>query len=290
MSQLDPAWLDVQYNNRARIPEHPQIFERWAAASALAREKSLCHIDIAYGNGPDETLDVFTTTGGRAPVLVFIHGGWWRSLDKRDLSFIAPAFTKSGAMVVLPNYALCPAVTIETIVLQLVRALAWVHRHAERYGGDPQRIVVAGHSAGGHLATMLLCCRWPEVAPELPVQLVPAALSISGVFDLQPVRQTPFLQADLRLTPASAERLSPARFPPPAGVLYATVGANESEEFLRQNRLIRQAWGERAVPVCEAVPGTHHLDVLHALADPQARLHALALRLLGLAPAGAALP
>jgi len=280
--QPPAAWLDAQYNNRARIPEHAQIFERWAAASALAREKSLCHIDVGYGPEPSETLDVFTSPRANAPVLVFIHGGWWRSLDKRDHSFIAPAFAQAGAMVVVPNYALCPAVTIETITLQLVRALVWVHRHASRYGGDPARIVVAGHSAGGHLAAMLLSCRWNDVAPELPAQLVHSALSISGVFDLEPLRRTPYLQVDLRLTPAAVARLSPARFAPPTGKLYATVGADESEEFLRQNQLIRSAWGADAVPVCEAIAGAHHMSVLHTLADPDARLHALALDLLGL--------
>ena len=282
MSRFDPAWLDLQYNNRARIPEHAQIFERWARASAHARENAACRIDVAYGEGPNETLDVFPAAQPGAPVLVFIHGGWWRSLDKRDHSFIAPAFTQAGAMVVLPNYALCPSVTIEAIALQMAQALAWTFRHAAQYGGDPQRIVVAGHSAGGHLAAMLLCCRWLQVGLDLPEQLVMSALSVSGLFDLEPVSETPFLQADLHLSSASAKRLSPALFPPPAGALYATVGANESEEFLRQNRLIREAWGERAVPVCQTVPGTNHLDVLHQLADPQARLHGLALQLLGL--------
>jgi arylformamidase len=282
MNRFDPAWLDVQYNNRARIPEHAQIFERWAKASAHARENTSCRIDLPYGEGLNETLDVFPSAHADAPVLVFIHGGWWRSLDKRDHSFIAPAFTQAGAMVVVPNYALCPSVGIETIALQMTRALAWTYRHAAQHGGDPKRIVVAGHSAGGHLAAMLLCCRWLQVGLDLPEQLVASALSISGVFDLEPVCRTPFLQADLRLTPASARRLSPALFPPPAGRLFATVGANESEEFLRQNDSIRAAWGARTVPVCETVPGTNHLDVLHELADPQARLHGLALQLLGL--------
>lgn len=287
MTRPTPAWLDAQYNNRARIPEHAAIFARWAAASALARERSPCHLDVPYGEGPGETLDVFPCVreDGPAPVLVFIHGGWWRSLDKRDHSFIAPAFAQAGAMVVVPNYALCPAVTIEAITLQMVRALAWVHAHAGRYGGDPGRVVVAGHSAGGHLAAMLLSCRWREVAPDLSAHVVAAALSISGVFDLEPLRRTPFLQADLRLTPAAVSRLSPARFAPPRGRLYATVGADESEEFLRQNRLIRRLWGARAVPVCEAIGGAHHLNILHAFVDPDARLHRLALDLLGLAPA-----
>jgi arylformamidase len=282
MNHPSPDWLDAQYNNRARIPDHPQIFARWAEASALARERSLGHYDLAYGPDPSEHLDVFTTSQPNAPVLVFIHGGWWRSLDKRDHSFIAPAFTQAGAMVVVPNYALCPAVTIEAITLQMVRALAWVHANAARFGGDPRRIVVAGHSAGGHLAAMLLSCRWQEVAPDLPTRLVSAALAISGLFDLEPLSRSPYLQADLRLTPADVSRLSPARFAPPAGRLCAVVGADESEEFLRQNQLIRDAWGVDAVPVCEAIAGTNHMNVLHRLADPDAPLHRLTLGLLGL--------
>ena len=285
MTSPSPDWLDAQYNNRARIPEHAQIFQRWADASALAREQSACILDVPYGTGLDETLDVFPSHGPNAPVLVFIHGGWWRSLDKRDHSFVAPAFTQAGAMVVVPNYALCPAVSIEAITLQMTQALAWIWRNAAQHGGDRRRIVVAGHSAGGHLAAMMLCCRWREVARDLPAQLVGSVLSISGLFDLETLRRTPYLQADLQLTRASAARLSPSLFPPPAGRLFAAVGAFESEEFQRQNALIRKAWGDAAVPVCEAVSNTHHLDILHALVDPHTRLHGLALELLGLSPA-----
>lgn len=278
----DPQWLDAQYNNRARIPEHAQIFARWAQDSALARERFSPALDLAYGASAAETLDVFPARQPGAPVLVFIHGGWWRSLDKADHSFVAPAFVEAGACVVVPNYALCPAVTIETITLQMVRALAWTRRHVAAHGGDPGRIVVAGHSAGGHLTAMMLSCRWPQVAADLPADLVNAGLSISGVFDLEPIRHTPFLQADLRLTPQAVARLSPAYFPPPDRPLLATVGAQESEEFLRQNRLIRERWGEQAVPVCEAIAGTHHLNVVETLARPGERLHGLALGLLGL--------
>ena len=283
MKRHDPAWLDAQYNARASIAEHPQIFERWAAASARAREAPGGTLDVRYGDGPNETLDVFATPAAGAPVLVFIHGGWWRSLDKRDQSFLAPPFVARGAMVVLPNYALCPAVGIDTIALQLVRALAWVYRHAARYGGDPGRIVVAGHSAGAHLAAMLLCCHWSQVGSDLPQRLVRSALAISGVFDLEPLRRTPFLQGDLRLTPAAVRRLSPAYFAPPAGKLCAVVGGDESAEFQRQSRLLRKAWGRRAVPVCERVARANHLTVLDGLADPQGRLHALACELLAAA-------
>jgi arylformamidase len=285
-TRSDPAWLDAQYNNRARIPDHPAILERWAAASLAAREGSAGALfDQRYGEGPNETLDIFPPAGrvadGGAPVLVFIH---WRALDKADFSFVAPAFNAAGALVVVPNYALCPAVTIEQIALQTAAAVAWTWRHAARFGGDVARIAVAGHSAGGHLVAMMLSCRWKQIADDQPAQPLTGGLAISGLYDLEPIRRTPFLQGDLRLTPASVARLSPAFFPRPrAAPLFAVAGGDESEEFLRQNRLIRDVWGPTAVPVCETLPAANHLSVLAGLADPAARLHHLGLRLLGLA-------
>jgi arylformamidase len=284
--RFDPVWLDAQYNNRARVADHAQVLARWAQASALVRERSAAHLDVAYGSGAGETLDIFpahTPAAGPAPVLVFIHGGYWRALDKADHSFIAPAFNAEGAVVVVPNYALCPAVSVEHIVLQMAAALAWVWRNVARYGGDPARIALVGHSAGGHLAAMLLSCRWKELADDLPAQPMAGALSISGLYDLEPLRHTPFIQADLKLTPAAVARLSPAFFPRPKSArLYAAVGLDESDEFLRQNMLIRDVWGPTAVPVCETVPRANHFTVLNGLADTHSRLHDLALRLLGL--------
>ena len=278
-----PAWFDAQYNNRARIPEHPEILRQWAERSAQTRADLRCALDVAYGSDPSERLDVFFGASSAAPVLVYLHGGYWRALDKSDQSFVAPPFVAAGAMVVLPNYPLCPAVSIEQIVLQLVQALAWVWRHAPDHGGDPARIVVAGHSAGGHLAAMLLACDWRAVAPDLPADLVKGALAISGVFELEPLRHAPFLAPDLALDAASALRLSPAAMAAPRGRLVAVVGGNESEEFLRQNALIAGAWGRATVPVCEQVPGRNHMNVLHELAEPASRTHQLALQLLGLA-------
>jgi arylformamidase len=282
MSRFDPDWLNTQYNNRGLVPDYARYLAHWAEASALSRANSDCRLDLRYGDGVLENLDVFLPPRPGAPVLVFVHGGYWRALDKGDVSFVAPAFSQAGAMVVVPNYALCPAVSLEHLTWQLVRALQWVWQNAAQYGGDAQRVVVAGHSAGGHLAAMLLSCRWKQVNEVLPAQLVGGALSISGLFDLEPLRHTPFLQSDLQLTPASVRRLSPAFFPRPRGKLYATVGAAESDEFLRQNQLIRDVWGPTAVPVCETVPGKNHFSVLESLVDPAGRLHDLALRLLAL--------
>ncbi|MDE2145687.1 MAG: alpha/beta hydrolase [Burkholderiales bacterium] len=284
--RFDPAWLDAQYNNRARVANHGEVIDSWRAASALARSQSPAHLDVPYGNGERQTLDVFPAArpvAGGSPVLVFVHGGYWRSLDKADHAFVAPSFNADGAMVVLPNYPLCPAVGVEQIALSMAAALAWVWRHAADFGGDPARIAVAGHSAGGHLATLLLSCRWREVDEALPQQPLSGALSISGLYDLEPLRHAPFVQGDLRLTPSSVARLSPAFFPRPKGAkLYAVVGMDESDEFRRQATLIRDVWGPTAVPVCETLPACDHFTVLRGLADPQGRLHELALRLLGL--------
>jgi len=282
----DPAWLEAQYNNRARVPNHGEILARWARESARVRSTAACQLDVPYGNTEAEKLDVFRPEHGNigqgAPLLVFIHGGWWRALDKSDHSFVAPAFTAAGAVVVMPNYGLCPSISIKEITRQMTRCLAWCWREARVLGADPHRIAVAGHSAGGHLAAMMLGTPWKELDPDLPNDLVKTALSISGVYDLEPIRHTHFLQADLRLTPESVRDLSPAGFPAPDGTLRTVVGALESEEFLRHNRLIRERWGPIGVPVCEQIPEADHFTVVDSMAQPGTRLHKLTLEMLGL--------
>lgn len=278
----EPGWYDAQYNNRARVADSAAVLARWAEASALSRKGLRARLDLPYGPTAAERLDVFAAQQPSSPVLVFIHGGYWRALDKSDHSFVAPAFVKAGAMVVVPNYGLCPAVSIEQIALQMTQALAWTYRHASAHGGDPSRIVVVGHSAGAHLAAMLLACRWKDVGDDLPARPVVGAVGLSGVYDLEPLRLTPFLQNDLQLTPAAVRRLSPAFFPRPRGPLYALVGSQESDEFIRQNQLIRDQWGPSTVPVCETLHGNDHFSVLRELVDANARAHQLTLRLLGL--------
>ena len=276
-------WLDRMYNNRALVPEHGKHLMHWSDASRDARAAHIHRADVRYGKGPMETLDIFPAAKPNAPVVVFLHGGYWRSLDKDDHSFIAPAFTHQGACVVIPNYALCPAVTIPDIVMQMVKALAWTWRCIATYGGDPSRITVIGHSAGGHLATMLLACDWAGYDKALPIDLVKNAMSISGLYDLEPVMNTPFLKDTLRLTTEQVSLASPAWLPQPKRRrLYSLVGGDESAEFLRHNTLMQSAWGKKTVPVSEALPGLNHFSVLEELSAPWSRLHKLALKLAGL--------
>lgn len=277
MKHDDPAWLESMYDNRARVPDFAAHFERWARDSQQVRASQPCALDIAYGPSAGQRLDVFPASKPGAPVVVFIHGGYWRSMDKKDHAFVVPVFTEAGACVVVPNYDLCPSVTLPEIVMQMVRALAWTWRHIARHGGDPGRISVAGHSAGGHLAAMMLACLWDRYDSDLPPDLVTRALSISGLFDLEPMRRTPSLQESLRLTPEQVRQASPALLPAPSrGQLVSVVGGSESIEFLRHNEMIRRAWGAARVPVCEALPGLNHFSVVEAMTRPGHRLHRLA--------------
>ena len=282
MKPKDGHTLDSLYNNRALVPDFAKYFSRWQAVSAMARETLSCELDVPYGPDASEMLDIFNASDkqAKAPVLVFLHGGYWRSLDKADHSFIAPAFTEAGACVVMPNYALCPAVTIPQITLQMVQALAWTHRNIANYGGDPRRITVVGHSAGGHLAAMLLTCLWKAVGKDLPVRLIKNAVSISGLYELESIRRTPFLQDSLKLTSVQVKKVSPAWLPAPKvsggrGVLCGVAGGEESAAFMEHNALIQQAWGHKAVPVAEVLPGLNHFSILEALIQPGHRLNEL---------------
>jgi arylformamidase len=266
-------WLDREYNARAAIADAAAIIGRWTDEAAAVRRRCAGLYDIAYGVQAAERLDFFPAASPGAPLFVFLHGGYWRSLDKSDFSWVAPPLVEAGISVAIPNYALAPSAGVETIVRQVLEAHAWLYRNAPRYEFDRDRIVTGGHSAGGHLAAMMLCARWPQWSADLPERLVRAALSISGLHDLRPVAAAPFLKSDLRLDEAAAWRLSPASMPPTPGTrLLAAVGALESGEFHRQADLLAAAWPAGAVTTL-VVPDRHHLSVLEALAERGHPLH-----------------
>ena len=277
-----PEFCEAQYNVRAAILEHPQIFERWKEMSRQAREVLPCDLDVPYGTGPGETLDIFRTRGESRALLTFLHGGFWRALDKSDFSFVAAPFVGHGVTVAVVNYALAPAVTVETIVSQMLAAHAWLYRNCGRYGAPRGGIYVSGHSAGGQLAAMMLAAVWSAYARGLPDDLVKGGLAVSGVYDLEPLRHVSF-NSDLRLDARAARKLSPATYRPLRTVpLYTAVGGEESGEFQRQNRLIARSWKHcfrRDIPM----PGLHHLGVIEALGDPGSALFAGALEMMGLA-------
>jgi len=256
---------EVEYDNRARVPEHPEIFARWqreaAAFRAGARDAQL---GLRYGPGPRQTVDLFPAKDADAqtPLALFIHGGWWRSLEPAMFSQLAAGPNARGVTVALAGYDLCPQVSIAQIIEQMRSACLWLWRQQRK------RMVVYGHSAGGHLAACLLAQDWKAIASDAPADLVPAAYAISGVFDLAPLTQVSMNQ-DLRLDEAEARRVSPLHWQVPAGRSFdAVVGARESSEFLRQSQIITDGWRARGVATCyEEIAGANHFTVVDPLSD-----------------------
>ena len=268
---------EAEYDNRARVPEHPQIFARWATDSQAyrARLPASHQARISYGSTPREVIDLFEVRP-EAPLAVFIHGGWWRNFDPSLFSHFAAGLNARGIGVAVAGYNLCPQVSIAHIIDEMRRALLALWR---RYG---KRMLVFGHSAGGHLTAAMVATHWPALDATAPADMAPAGYAISGVFDLTPLIHVPQNQ-DLRLDPDSARECSPALWPAPRGRrLDAVVGADESGEFLRQSRLIADVWGQAGVATrFEEIAGANHFTVLDPLTDKDS---AMVARLAALAP------
>ncbi len=285
----DRAELDLQYNARATVPDIQPILKKYAEDSATARRTLDCALDVPFGDHPDELLDIFPAAGAApgqrgAPVFVFIHGGYWRLLSKNESSNMAPAFTQAGAVVVAVNYSLAPAVTLDRIVDQNRRALAWVHHHIAEYGGDPSRIHVCGSSAGGHLVGALLAGGW-HASYDVPPGVVRGAAPLSGLFDLRPLVHT-HINEWMRMSEADAIRNSPALQLPQAGCpLVVSYGETETDEFKRQSNDYLAAWRERGFPGRYVpMPGTNHFDIVLTLNDPTSPLTQAIFEQMGLAP------
>ncbi len=265
---------EVEYNNRARVPEHPEIFARWqrdaAAYRAEASKEGRAELSIKFGPSPRQIIDMFRPQGGgaSAPLAVFIHGGYWRSLEPAMFSHLARGLNARGIAVAMSGYDLVPQVSIRDIIAQTQAACVYLWK---RFG---RRVMVSGHSAGGHLAACMLATDWKKLAADAPADLVPAAYAISGVHDLTPLLHLAG-NAEFKLDEAEAKRVSPLFLPAPKGLaLDAVVGGIESAEFLRQSKIIADAWAKDNATRYEAIPGMNHFTICDAMTDPASAMTA----------------
>ena len=266
MADMD---YEAEYNNRARVPDHEQIFLRWARDAESYRADALkegrAELGLAYGDTPRETVDLFLPQGGTAaPLALFVHGCYWRSLDPSLFSHLARGLNARGIAVAVAGYDLCPTVTIADIIEQIRRVCVFLW---QRRG---QRMLVYGHSAGGHLAACMVATDWAALYPKAPADMVPAGYAISGLFDLAPLLKTAMNQ-DLKLDAESARAVSPQFWPLPSGRVFdAVVGALESSEFRRQSRACADAWKQGGAETRYAeIAAANHFTVADGLADPQ---------------------
>jgi arylformamidase len=271
--QYDQAGLDDEYNNRKRWPDFSDHFARWSELSEKTRASLPNTLDIAYGEDPIERLDVFPSEETGTPLYVFIHGGYWYSLDKENYSYVADAMRPHGITTAVLNYGLAPDYDMDTIVGQIRSALAWLYRNAEAMGADPDRIYVTGHSAGGHLATMLLATDWATMGVDLPQDLVKGVCAIGGIFDLEPI-QLSFVNKTLHMDPEEAVRNSPIHQTYPASApLSLIVAVDESAEYHRQSESMKELWSDLGYPVELIVPeGYDHFSVANDLGNPACSL------------------
>jgi arylformamidase len=250
--------IDLLYNNRAAVPDFPQYVERWKADSEAARASLRAQLDVPYGESEAEAVDLFFAEGG-SRWLIFYHGGYWRSFDKRDFSFIAPPLVRAGWSVAVVNYALCPAVTMEAQAEQCRRAAAWLIREQQ-----PTKLIVSGHSAGGHLTALIWAADWARYG--IDPRVFSGGIALSGLYDLDPLRFTR-MNADLRLDADTARALSPIHMTPTVSApLVAAVGADETSEFLRQSSefAAHPAWSA-VTGSALALSGRHHFNILDDL-------------------------
>jgi arylformamidase len=251
---------EVEYNNRARVPENPAIISGWAKDAAVYRERHAPQI-IAYGPGARNSIDFFPGSD-QGPIVVFIHGGYWQALDGSFFSHLAGGLNAHGIGVAIPSYDLCPAVTVDRIIEQMRMAT----RELARLGHS---LIVSGHSAGGHLAACMLATDWPAYDASLPEDIVVAAHAISGLFELGPLVGTS-INGALHLDDATARAASPLFWKAPShGSLDAVVGENESAEYFRQSRTIVEHWGAAGLATrFGVIPNANHFTAIAPLADP----------------------
>jgi arylformamidase len=276
--------LDAQYDAAQIGLDIPTYIDFYATNSAKIREQFPCRLRVPFGSTLAEHLDIFPATKPHAPILVFIHGGYWVMLSSKEFSFVAKGSVAAGVTVVVVNYALCPKVTIDEIVRQNRAAIAWIYRNAESFGGDRDQIYVSGHSAGGHLTAMVMATDW-EQDYGLPNNLVKGGCAISGLFDLMPFPYT-WLQPKLQLTWGEVLRNSPIyHIPEEAGSLIVTYGGEETSEFERQSQDFLAAWKAKGLKgEYLPQPGKNHFTAIDGFLDADSLLCSAILRQMSVIP------
>lgn len=259
---LDPAFIEREYNNRALVPDHPEFFARWARDSEFVRATLPAQLDVPYGPDARHKMDLFPAADARG-TLVFLHGGYWRTLDKSSFSWIAASYVAAGFNVVLFNYRLSPAVRIGTIVEDIVAATNWLFLHQPDHGLAMDRVVVSGHSAGGHLVAALFATPRSRLAFD-PARIA-GGVALSGVYDFEPLRHFSF-NSDFGLDAAAAAQLNLYdKRPTIQAPLVVAAGAAESSEFRRQTQLLAAAWPTVKPPLI--LPSLHHFSIVDAFAE-----------------------
>ena len=277
------AAMEAQYNNRANVPEHPELLAEWAAMSAAWQADAKTVRELVYGDSDAETLDLFLADARNAPVHMYIHGGYWQANDKKSSSFVARPLVAAGAHVAVVDYGLCPDVTIDEIGRQCRAALACLWREAEGFGGNCDRITVSGHSCGGQLVGMAMATDWAQFGADLPKDLVKGGVSVSGLFDLEPLLNT-MVNVKVGMDAETALRNSPLFMEPASDAPLALLwGGDETDAFRWQSETMAAGWGAKGVEtVAEAISGVNHFTVLTGMEDPAHPATRAILRQLGL--------
>ncbi len=263
----DQTALDCQYNSRGTVEDATVYLNDYAERTRKAKASLVCHENIHYGDGADETLDIYPAALPASPVLVFLHGGDWRALSKEDSGFAAPAFVAAGTMFVALNFSLVPATTLPAMGEQVRRALRWLWKNIATHGGDPSRIHIAGHSSGANLVGQLLMTDWAHEFAA-PADLVKSAVLISGLGDLEPVRLS-FRNENLKLSPAVVSEVSLLRRQPASRCpMLVVVGENETDDYRLQSREVADYWRAHgnACGLFE-LKGRNHFDAVLEWAD-----------------------
>jgi arylformamidase len=273
--------LEYQYNPRVSVPEYPELAKIRAAQARKVRASAKAWLDISYGNSSRERLDIYAAEKPGGPVLVYIHGGYWRSGSKDDNCNFVPTFTQRGATVVLVEYDLCPQVTVTDIVRQTRASLAWVYRNIARNGGDSSKLFVSGHSAGGHLAAMALAYDWEK--DGLPGDLIKGAVVTSGVYDLEMVMKIS-VQEQVRMTAELARLNSPLLHPPLVKCpLVVAVGADEPKGWQQISEDYFEFCKHSGMNVEYLVePGANHYTMSEHLLDDTRPLTQAMIRQMGI--------